>query len=169
MYKYYIDGKLVRTSDHIYSHAVINTKNGKVIGCRANEQNAQAIITSAIHAQEVNIRNAKSHINAILNGKKTYKVIDGRKSYYDSIGNETAEEVEKWMNTYEAAIEGIRKNWDVLNCFATSELEYYEDDMGEAEAIAAYMDDLGGNEDPRRAFMDARRRYMRDASENEWF
>lgn len=72
------------------------------------------------------------------------------------------------MCNHEYAI-NWQRNWDVLNCFAASELEYYEDDMGEAEAIAAYMDDLGWNEDTRRAFMDARRRYMRDASENEWF
>ena len=40
--KYYYNDKLVRTSDHTYTHAVISTVSGEVIACRNGLENAEA-------------------------------------------------------------------------------------------------------------------------------
>lgn len=62
-----------------------------------------------------------------------------------------------------------QRNWDVLNCFSPTELDYLEDDLDEGEAIDGYFKQLGWSEKQREAFWSARRRYFRNAERQHWF
>ena len=111
--KFYYNGQLVRTSKtHEYTHAVV-TKSGDCIGCRTNRQNAEYIISTEIHQNEMGIKNAKAAIEAIKAGKSIYRCHIGNRSYYEKCGK-SIEYYEKWIKNNEERIEYIRNNWIVV-------------------------------------------------------
>ena len=84
------------------------------------------------------------------------------------------------MKDYNFAVEAIyyemcnheyginwQKYWDVCNCFSETELPYLDDNESHPELT--YWDLMGWEEQTRRAYRDAERRYYKDAEANEWF
>ena len=62
-----------------------------------------------------------------------------------------------------------QRNWDVLNCFSSTELEYLEDDLDESEAVEGYFKQLGWDDKQQQAFWSARSKYFRNAERHNWF
>ena len=77
--KYYYNGKLVRTSEHEYTHAVFN-KKGQLVGCRPSYEKAMSMITSEVSKARTEIENIESAIKAVRNGKNTYELKYNRKT-----------------------------------------------------------------------------------------
>lgn len=79
--KYYYDGKLVRTSDHVYTHAVIDTKTGKAIACRNGAEAAEAAKNAELSYARSDIKYFEDMIRAIKAGQN---------HFYHKIGRCTA-------------------------------------------------------------------------------
>lgn len=113
--KFYYNGKLVRTSTHNYTHAVINTKNGNVVGCRTSEDAAQKVISSEISQYRTGIQNTMSLMRALEQGKKSYLVKVGHRSFMERITeSHSIQRCQEWIESNEKQIEYIRKNWKVV-------------------------------------------------------
>ena len=114
--RFYYNGELVRTSkNHIYTHAVINTENNACMGCRANKENAEAIITSEIASNEKRIANSETAIKALENGKSGYYVKDGRHTWYCKFEKEdTVDRYTESIKWRRERIDYIEKNWKVV-------------------------------------------------------
>ena len=114
--KFYYEGKLIRTSkNHVYTHAVIDMASGKLIGCRASEDAARSVISSEISSYKTGIKNTQSMQKAIEQGKRMYRVTEGRRSCYMPIDSgDTLERCREWIEYREKAIERIRKDWKVV-------------------------------------------------------
>lgn len=120
--KFYYNGNLVRTSkNHIYTHAVVNTVSGKAIGCRANKENAEAIISSEIAQYERGIKNCESAIKALQSGKSGYYSKDGRRSWFCKFDpDRTVSDYEEWIESRRNRIEEIKATWKVVELEARS-------------------------------------------------
>ena len=81
--KYYYNGKLVRTSDHIYTHAVLNEK-GEVIACRPSFEKASNVITSEVSKAKKAINENNKGIEARKAGKDGFWTKDGNTKYFVS-------------------------------------------------------------------------------------
>ena len=119
MNKYYYQGILVRTSEHNYTHAVINTDGdfvkGKLISCSGSELNARKVIQRAISEKESNIRFSKDAIKALRAGKSGFMAKYGNRSYpYRFDPNDTIESHTQWMESYQRSIDYIQKYWKVV-------------------------------------------------------
>ena len=77
--KYYIDGKLVRTSERVYTHAVL--RNGKVIACSGSLQLAQKEMGYWIGRCNSAIAGSQKAIAAIDAGRSSILVTSGRYKY----------------------------------------------------------------------------------------
>lgn len=101
-----------------------------------------------------------------------------------------AEKIRAWVNRrdilpelmkdYDFAVDAIyyemcnheyginwQKYWDVMSCFAKKELPYYDDEY--SDAVVRYWNILGWEEQTRKAYLEAERKYYRAAQEGEWF
>lgn len=119
--KFYYNGKLIRTSkNHHYTHAVITENNEKIncLGCRANRESAESIITERINRTKTGIENGKEMIKALKANKSGYYAKDGRRSYYvrfsEAPDHYTIENAERWIRENEEYIEEIQKTWKVV-------------------------------------------------------
>lgn len=114
--KFYYNGKLIRTSkNHVYTHAVINMDTNNVKGCRANLQNAEAIISGQIATYEKEIKNCETAIKALKAGKKYYTVrFSGHTIPIHFENGQTPETFAEYINDYREQIEYVRKNWKVV-------------------------------------------------------
>lgn len=109
--KYYYEGKLIRTSNHIYTHAVIDSK-GKCVACRNGYENA----VKAKNAERSNkaIKEANDAINALKAGRKYYFYKIGQFSYkYTFKANDT---IEKYQGVIERANDWnkIVDSWQIV-------------------------------------------------------
>lgn len=77
--KYYIDDKLVRTSDRTYTHAVLFGDD--VISCCGSHQLAQKELSRRLAIHDANIHDSRLAIKAIDQGKNYYMTTVGRRSY----------------------------------------------------------------------------------------
>ena len=74
------------------------------------------------------------------------------------------------MGNHEYHINHYQGDWDVCNCFATeSELPYYGDDLYGSAEREKYFDCLKWSEETRRAYRNARSKFLHDADENDWY
>ena len=93
--KYYYNDKLIRTSDHVYTHAVIGADGG-CIACRNGYDNA----LKARNAMKNNtvIKEYNDAINALKSGKKyyTYKVCRITHTHYFK-PEDTIEKYQEWL------------------------------------------------------------------------
>ena len=114
--KFYYNDKLIRTSKtHVYSHAVINTVTGRVIGCRSTLLGAQQLFNSYISEARTGIENAKRGLKAVQAGKKVYESRRGNRTYWDRINKGDDEAYfQKWIDSNEAYIERISRDWKVV-------------------------------------------------------
>lgn len=112
--KFYYNETLIRSSKtHVYTHAVIDVKSGRVLGCRSNEETAQSIITGAINTALEAVENSKSHLKAIENGSRSYKIKEGRRNYYLKCDAD-AENVKYWLKRNEDCVDYIKENYKVV-------------------------------------------------------
>lgn len=104
--KYYYDGKLVRTSDHIYTHAVYDTSKGKVMACRNGLDNALSAKNAEMSLERGNIRYYEDMIKAIKAGRDYFFTKCGRVTEKHKIGeNMTVEKAENRIGEIKAWIE----------------------------------------------------------------
>lgn len=112
--KFYYNGKLVRTSKtHHYTHAVINTKTGKAVGCRSSREAAEAIIASEINWRNDVIANYERAVKAIEKGETWYTEREGRKSYRMRVSR-TAEEYKAFAEQTAERQKEILRDWKVV-------------------------------------------------------
>lgn len=113
--KFYYNGQLVRTSkNHEYTHAVIDTTDGKAVGCRVGEDKAQAIISTEVSQTQRSINNCKNAIKAMEQGKSGYYYKDGRRTYYCKFGTRTADDYRERIEWLESYIDRINATWKVV-------------------------------------------------------
>ena len=114
--KFYYNDKLVRTSaNHMYTHAVIDVRTGKVIGCRSSEQTAHSVISSEISGQRGNIKGTQVLMKAIEQKKKMYRCTLGNRSWYEPVTKEDSiEKCLEWIKYHEDRIKYIQENWKVV-------------------------------------------------------
>ena len=113
--KYYYNGRLVRTSAHDYTHAVIDDETGKVLGCRANRAGAESIKSAAINERFRGLENTTRLLKAIRAGKSCYKVTEGRRSYYERVtAEDTEESCLEYFGWLTEKIEHIRAHWQIV-------------------------------------------------------
>lgn len=107
--KFYYNGELVRTSkNHVYTHAVINRVDGKVIclGCSSSKNGAEKIISKEVSRSERFIENYKRAINALNSGKSGYYWKEGRNtSFIHFNASDTIEVYKRRIKDNENAIE----------------------------------------------------------------
>ena len=113
--KFYYNGKLIRSSEHAYTHAVINIETGMCEGCRTSEQAARSIISQAINRELAEITNCKSAIKALESGKKYYTVKIGRRTCPIKLDKDDSIKLyEDYMKASEKFIEAIKQYWRVV-------------------------------------------------------
>ena len=113
--KFYYNDKLVRTSSHAYTHAVIDTQTGELIGCRTSKKNAESIISSEISRCMTGIKNSESHLKAIQQGKRLYRYKYGRKYSWEKVEKEdSVETCQRFLDGFKKHIEYVENNWKVV-------------------------------------------------------
>lgn len=113
--KFYYKDKLIRTSkSHIYTHAVIDMTTGGLIGCRSSETTARQVISTEISQWQRGIKNYQSLLKAIEQGKQMFRLTEGRRSWYEPVGNRTVEHCNKCIKHSEEQIQYIIDNWQVV-------------------------------------------------------
>ena len=114
--KFYYLGKLMRTSkNHMYTHAVVDMRTGECIGCRANEENAHAIIRTELSQCERSIANCRSAIKALRDGKSGYYEKEGRRTWYNRFSPSTTEErYTTSIERIEQYMDRIKRDWCVV-------------------------------------------------------
>lgn len=114
--KFYWNGTLVRTSEsHEYTHAVIDTKTGRVIGCRSSLAAAISLKSSEISGHQKGVEYDLAAILAKQNGK-TYIMVKGGRGYtYKwSLKGETVESLRADIEFHERRISYVESNWNVV-------------------------------------------------------
>lgn len=112
--KFYYDGKLIRTSKtHHYTHAVVNTATGKCLTCSSTLKGCEQFVSSHLNGYRCGIKNCKTAIKAIEDGKTRYNFTDGRRTFVEKI-YWTKEEYEERIADREDSIERIEKNWKIV-------------------------------------------------------
>ena len=113
--KFYYNGKLMRTSkNHIYTHAVINERGG-LIGCRANREAAEAIISAELSTLQRGLKNGEIKKKAIESGATRYRVSTGRISYWEPVRDtDTIERCDEWIASRREKIEAVRIGWQIV-------------------------------------------------------
>lgn len=115
-HKFFYNGKLIRKSEHEYTHAVI-TDNGKLVGCRTSYEAARSIISSEISHAQREIENHRRALKALENGEAGYTIDLGRgNKYFHKFGNneyETVENCQTALKRLEDFIETC-SNWKVV-------------------------------------------------------
>lgn len=111
--KYYYNGKLVRTSDHEYTHAVIDMSTGKCKGCRASEEKAMAIKAEEIGKYEARITGCLKQIKALEEGKTFWYCKYGRDTFKTPIRMSKAE-LEQMMADIQKDIDRIGQSWQIV-------------------------------------------------------
>lgn len=82
--KFYYNGELVRTSKtHHYTHAVIDSNNGRLIGCCSRLDLAKKLRDSEISEIVSGIENCKRAIKALEAGKRVYRCKVGNREYME--------------------------------------------------------------------------------------
>ena len=100
--KYYYNGKLIRTSNHVYTHAVL-TPDGKVIGCRNGLANAQRAKDAERGMANNDRRDAEAAIKALRAGRSFYFYHVGRMQYKHTFtAADTVEKYERIIRWAEA-------------------------------------------------------------------
>ena len=70
--KYYYNGQLVRTSEHTYTHAVIDTKTGKAVACRNGADKAETARNAEMSLYRGDIRWYEEMIKAMKKGHRKF-------------------------------------------------------------------------------------------------
>lgn len=114
--KFYYNDKLIRTSkNHVYTHAVINTETGSLIGCRSSLRGAQDLKASYESECRTGIHNAEAAIKAKENKKSYYIVMIGHRSFPQKfIKEDTIESLKEWKQDCIERLERIQKTWAVV-------------------------------------------------------
>lgn len=76
--QYYYNGKLIRTSDHTYTHAVIDTKTGKAVACRNGLDKAESARNAEVSLERGNIKYYEDMIKALKAGRNYFFYKIGR-------------------------------------------------------------------------------------------
>lgn len=76
--KYYYNGKLVRTSDHTYTHAVLDTKTGEAVACRNGIEKAESARQSEMSLARGDIKYFEDMIKAMKAGRNYFFYKIGR-------------------------------------------------------------------------------------------
>lgn len=104
--KYYYNDKLIRTSDHVYTHAVIDTKTGKAVACRNGIEQAEAARYAELSFSRGSIRYYEDMIRAMKAGREYFFHKVGRMTEKHKISeNMTVESAEKRIADIKAWIE----------------------------------------------------------------
>lgn len=110
--KYFYNGKLVRTSEHIYTHAVLNEK-GELVGCRPSYDKAHNIITSKIAEANSFVKEYKSLLKAISEGRKTYEFKVGNRRIIAPVRYTDVNEINGWIDGLYERIATI-SSWTIV-------------------------------------------------------
>lgn len=111
--KYYYNEKLIRTSDHEYTHAVIDMTTGKCKGCRGSEDKAMAIKAAEISKYEARITGCHKQIKALAEGKTFWYCKQGRNIFKTTI-RRTKEELEQMIEDNQKYIDSIEQDWQIV-------------------------------------------------------
>lgn len=104
--KYYYNGNLVRTSDHTYTHAVIDTKTGKAIACRNGADKAEAARQDELRLSRGDIKYYQDMIKAIKNGRSHFFYKIGKMTEKTKINDDmTIEKAEQRITEIKGWIE----------------------------------------------------------------
>lgn len=113
--KYYYNGQLVRTSDHVYTHAVIDTKTGKAIACRNGAEAAEAAKNAELSSARSNIKYFEDMIKAMKAGQNHFSYKIGRCTARARIADDmTIEKAENKIEQLKAWIEKRRSELIVV-------------------------------------------------------
>lgn len=111
--KFYYNDKLIRTSKtHHYTHAVIN-ENGEALTCSATLKGCESFINAWINGLYTSIQNATNAINAIKNGKTTYKETFCGRVYNTPIKG-SVEQYEEWIQKCKTDIKRYQTCWQIV-------------------------------------------------------
>ena len=111
--RYFYNGKLVRTSEHEYTHGVTN-EEGVVFACRPSYEKAHSVITSEIAKANSFIKEYRSLLKAINEGRKTYEFKVGNRRVIAPVENHNVNEVEGWIEGFNKHIEKVSNSWKVV-------------------------------------------------------
>ena len=112
--KFYYNGELVRTSKtHHYTHAVIDSNNGRCIGCCSRLDLALKLRDSEISEVATGIENCKRAIKALEEGKKYYRCKAGNREYTEKTYY-SIDEWKRFMKNDEEKLEYKTKYFKVV-------------------------------------------------------
>ena len=104
--KYYYNGKLVRTSDHIYTHAVIDTTTGKTVACRNGLSKAEAARIDELRWTRSSIKYYEDMLKAMRAGRDHFFYKIGKCTERSKIADDmTVEKAENKISDLNAWIE----------------------------------------------------------------
>ena len=108
--KYYINGKLIRTSKNTYTHAVL--LDDKVVSCCGDLEKARKALAREIAECDRYIRNYTAAVKAIDEGKSYFMATYGRET--------GKEKITCSRETYAAM---VKRNEDIKTRYSIRELE----------------------------------------------
>ena len=104
--KYYYNDTLIRTSDHSYTHAVIDTKTGKAVACRNGIAAAESARNAEVSFERGNIKYYENMIKAMKAGRSYFFYKIGRCTDKARIADDmTVEKAENRIREIKAWIE----------------------------------------------------------------
>lgn len=118
--KFYYEGRLIRTSKtHHYTHAVINTENGKCLTCSGSRKGCEDFINRWNNESRQGIENVKAQIKALETGKNGYYCKWGREERFIRFGEidghrPTVDECKANADYYERLIAWRTTCWKVV-------------------------------------------------------
>ena len=102
--RYYYNGKLIRTSDHVYTHAVLDNE-GKCVACRNGLEQAMRAKEAEKTFAKNGIRDCEAAIKALEAGKSYYFYKLGRCQYkYRFEETDTIQKYKEHIAIYQARI-----------------------------------------------------------------
>lgn len=111
--KYYYNGKLVRTSAHEYTHAVLNDK-GDCVACRGSYDKALSVKMQYVNELRRNATHNRKCAEAKRADKRTMIVKNGRGRSYPVTLDQTPEVYEISAAHDEAHADRIMETWQVV-------------------------------------------------------
>lgn len=112
--KYYHNGKLLRTSTHVYTHALID-QNGRAITCSATREGCTKELNRRIRESEQRIANYENALKAQAAGKTQTIWHDGRSSFYMNLNNLMGlHKFAEYLETEKKVLDVKKHEWKIV-------------------------------------------------------
>lgn len=114
--EFYYNNRKIRTSEHDYTHALINTRTGECIGCRTSYKACESFMNTELNTTRRYIANLERRLEAIKEGKSYYnsEFKKGQWTKYAIHPTETVEQAEELLNKTKDRLARLVRDWKIV-------------------------------------------------------